>query len=109
MTMQRSRSFLSLSLVVLAGCETGVAADRGGGEAEGLVRGLLGAGARGAVVGAWHVGDASTAGLMVRLHRERRRGRSADRALARAQTAMSRAGRSPFQWAGFALWSSLHA
>jgi CHAT domain-containing protein len=93
------------SLVVLSGCETGVAHVGAGGEVEGLVRGVLSSGAADLVVSLWRVDDAATATLMARFHEELAGGARADAALASAQREALGAGLSPWFWSGFGLWT----
>lgn len=92
---------LSSDLVVLSACETGL-----GGEAGGLVRAFLNAGARQVLPTLWRVKDRSTARLMDRFYKGLLGQRmSAPAALRQAQIDMLRSSRwpSPHYWAGFAL------
>ena len=71
---------LEADLVVLSACSSGRGATTGGDDVLGLTRGLLGAGARVAVVSLWPVDDLSTCLLMCAFYR--RLGAGADPALA---------------------------
>jgi CHAT domain-containing protein len=96
---------LAGSLVVLSGCETGVAQVGAGGEVEGLVRGVLASGAADLVVSLWRVDDAATAALMSRFHDGLAAGSGPAGALARAQREAAASGLAPWHWAGFGLWT----
>jgi CHAT domain-containing protein len=61
---------LSADLVVLSACRTAVGETTGGDDVLGLTRGLLGAGARAAVVSLWPVEDISTSLLMGEFYRQ---------------------------------------
>lgn len=72
------RDIMALSLpgsvVVLSGCETGLAAARHGGEAYGLGRALLAAGASAVVMSLWPVHDRTTRELMEWMYQSLGRG-----------------------------------
>lgn len=59
---------LAADLVTLSGCETGVTGPNGPGEAIGLARAVLAAGARRVVASLWPVDDAITRDVMIELH-----------------------------------------
>lgn len=77
---------LNAELVVLSACNTGQGETTGGDDVLGLTRGLLGAGARAAVVSLWPVDDASTSLLMGEFYRRLRAGDVPAVALCAAQT-----------------------
>jgi CHAT domain-containing protein len=77
---------LNAELVVLSACNTGQGETTGGDDVLGLTRGLLGAGARAAVVSLWPVDDVSTSLLMGELYRHLRAGDAPAVALRAAQT-----------------------
>lgn len=76
---------LRADLVVLSACRTALGETTGGDDVLGLTRGLLGAGARAAVVSLWPVSDVSTSLLMGAFYRHLRAGQSPARALQAAQ------------------------
>ena len=94
---------LRARLVVLSACESGAVRVHGGGEAIGLVRGFLGAGAQALVVSLWNVHDASAADLMDRFYTTltAAAGGHAPAALRAAQLAAVRAGAHPYFWAPY--------
>jgi hypothetical protein len=81
---------LDADLVVLSACETGRGETTGGDDVVGLVRGLLAAGARAAVVSLWPVDDISTALFMGEFYRQLKRGQPPAPALQSAQRYLSR-------------------
>jgi CHAT domain-containing protein/tetratricopeptide (TPR) repeat protein len=89
---------LDADLVVLSACQTGLGERTGGDDVVGLVRGLLAAGVRAAVVSLWPVGDVSTSLLMARFYARLREGDPPPVALASAQEYLQ--GLSPEQAAG---------
>ncbi|MCE9634924.1 MAG: CHAT domain-containing protein [Planctomycetes bacterium] len=93
------------SLVVLAGCDTGVARGESGGEVLGLVRGVLAAGARELVVSLWRIDDGATAAFMAEFHAARARGLSSAVALQELQKSRAASGLHPWFWAGFSIWT----
>lgn len=97
---------LSADLVVLSACESGLGQPVRGEGLLGLTRAFLAAGASSVVASLWRVDDASTARLMVDLHRNLR-DPSVNRAeaLRRAQIALasSSAWNHPYYWAAFTL------
>jgi CHAT domain-containing protein len=94
---------LSAELVTLSGCATGLNVVEGGDELMGLVRGLLYAGARAALLTLWDVNDQSTADFMGRFYR--RLASVPDKALALQQTMCEMRERypHPYYWAPFVL------
>jgi CHAT domain-containing protein len=76
---------LQVDLVVLSACETALGRTTGGDDILGLTRGLLAAGARGAVVSLWPVNDATTSLFMGEFYRQLRDGRTPAVALLTAQ------------------------
>lgn len=76
---------LDADLVVLSACNTGQGQATGGDDVLGLTRGLLGAGARAAIVSLWPVDDQSTSLLMGEFYRQLRARASPAVALAKAQ------------------------
>src|SRR5262249_52467544 len=76
---------LNAELVVLSACNTGQGETTGGDDVLGLTRGLLGAGARAAVVSLWPVDDVSTSLLMGEFYRRLRAGDAPAVALRAAQ------------------------
>ena len=76
---------IDADLVVLSACDTGRGDATLGGDVVGLVRGLLAAGARNAVVSLWPVDDEATCVLMDAFAQQLRTGRTIADALAAAQ------------------------
>ncbi|MBN1560835.1 CHAT domain-containing protein [candidate division KSB1 bacterium] len=76
---------LNAELVVLSACETALGDVTGGDDLIGFTRGLLGAGARSAVVSLWPVDDVSTSLLMGEFYRCQSQGESVAKALQTAQ------------------------
>lgn len=76
---------LNADLVVLSACRTGLGEITGGDDVIGLTRGLLGAGARAAVVSLWPVNDLSTSIFMGEFYRQLRGEKPAAVALQAAQ------------------------
>lgn len=76
---------LNADLVVLSACRTALGEITHGDEVIGLTRGLLGAGARAALVSLWPVNDVSTSLLMGEFYRQLRLSRSPAIALQSAQ------------------------
>lgn len=92
---------LRAGLVVLSGCETGLA---DGDEIFGLVRAFLLAGAGRVLASLWPVEDAVAALFMDAFYRAFLRGASAADALQAAQRAVMLRHPHPFHWAAFALF-----
>jgi CHAT domain-containing protein/tetratricopeptide (TPR) repeat protein len=76
---------LDADLVVLSACRTALGEITGGDDVVGLARGLLGAGARAAVVSLWPVNDVSTSLLMGEFYRQLRQEKPPRVALQAAQ------------------------
>lgn len=94
---------LSAEMVTLSGCSTGLHAIEGGDELLGLVRGLLCAGARSAVVSLWDVNDSTTACLMGALYAGIRQGLNKAEALRSAMRGLREYQPHPYHWAPFVL------
>ncbi len=105
----RAIDFASLrlpgALVVLSGCETGVARVGPGDELHGIVRGVFASGAAELVASLWRVGDEATARFMSAFHGARARGLCAEAALAETQRTAAALGLPAWAWAGFSLWT----
>jgi CHAT domain-containing protein len=99
---------LRARLVVLSACESGAVRVQGGGEAVGLVRGFLGAGAHALVVSLWNVHDASAAALMDRFYAALTAAgcSGAPAALRSAQLAAAQTGAHPYFWAPYIAYDS---
>ncbi|HSI61408.1 MAG TPA: CHAT domain-containing protein, partial [Ideonella sp.] len=91
-------------MVVLSGCETGLAGGGGGDEMVGLVRAFLVAGAARVLASLWPVDDAVTRLFMQAFYGALRQGRAPAEALGSAQAAVMRQHPHPFHWAAFALY-----
>ena len=107
-----AESLLSLSLMVLSACETGLGETRSGDGVNELRRGLLPAGARTQVALLWEVADLPTKDLMVNFYRHLAQGAGRSAALRRAQNEMqAKPGQShPYYWASFVTigdWTAL--
>ena len=81
---------LDADLVVLSACEMGRGETTGGDDVVGLLRGLLAAGARAAMVSLWPVDDISTALFMGEFYRQLNSGQPPATALQSAQRYLSR-------------------
>lgn len=90
-------------LVVLSGCETGLAEHGGGDDMVGLVRAFLGAGAARVVASLWPVDDAVTEAFMSAFYGALRAGLSSAAALRLAQGQLMARHPHPFYWAAFTL------
>lgn len=90
-------------LVVLSGCQTGLADLAPGGELDGMVRAFLTAGAHTIVASQWRVDDEATTELMACMYRELASGVSVGRALRTAQQAIRATPglAHPYFWSGF--------
>ncbi len=94
---------LRCNLVVLSGCETGVAEVRPGDELMGLCRAFFLAGAPSMVLSLWPVNDRSTAELIKTFYTGLERGEGIGRALRRAQLKTMSQFPHPYYWAPFIL------
>jgi len=94
---------LGAELVTLSGCGTGLNVVEGGDELIGLVRGLLYAGARSALVTLWDVNDRSTAGFMKAFYDRLQEGSDRAVALQQAMLATREVEPHPYHWAPFVL------
>jgi CHAT domain-containing protein/Tfp pilus assembly protein PilF len=102
------RKPLHAELVTISACQSAGARAYAGEGLVGFAWAFLAAGARNVAAGLWQVEDASTAQLMVQLHRELRLGRSPAEALRNSKLALLRSGtayRRPFYWAPFLLYT----
>ncbi len=100
------RTHLNAALVTLSGCETALGRRVRGEGVVGLPHAFLAAGARGAVVTLWRIGDRSAADFMEDFYRALRAGRrpaDALTAVRRAWIAKAGAASHPSQWAPFIL------
>jgi CHAT domain-containing protein len=79
---------MDAELVVLSACETGQGQTTGGDDVVGLTRGLLGAGARAALVSLWPVDDVATSLLMGEFYRRLIGGDTSIIALCKAQNCL---------------------
>ena len=91
------------AIVVLSGCETGVADLGSGDEMVGLVRAFMVAGAARVVASLWPVDDAIAAVFMARFYAALGHGDAPATALRQAQTDVMREHPHPFFWAAFTL------
>ena len=94
---------LRAELVTLSGCGTGLNVVEGGDELMGMVRGLLYAGARAALVTLWDVNDQSTSEFMKRFYRCLQAGSSQARAMQEAMRELREEYPHPYYWAPFVL------
>lgn len=98
------RSKIVADLVTLSGCSTGMSVVVGADELVGLVRGLLQAGARSALVSLWDVHDGSTVEFMESFYRHWQGGKAgAAEALRRASLDIREVHRDVYYWAPFVL------
>jgi CHAT domain-containing protein len=99
---------LHADLVTISACRSAGARAYAGEGLVGFAWAFLAAGARNVAAGLWQVEDASTAQLMVQLHRELRLGRAPAEALRSSKLALLHSGtayRRPFYWAPFLLYT----
>ncbi len=94
---------LGAELVTLSGCGTGLNVVKGGDELMGLVRGLLYAGARAALVTLWDVNDQSTAQFMKLFYGRHQGGSTKAQAVREAMRELRAAYPHPYYWAPFIL------
>ena len=104
LTVEAAESLrLRPGMVVLSGCETGLAEAGSGDEMVGLVRAFLVAGAARVLASLWPVDDAVTAVFMSNFYGALCRGEAPAAALRGAQTEVMRQHPHPFYWAAFTL------
>jgi CHAT domain-containing protein len=94
---------LNADLITLSGCGTGLNVVVGADEILGLVRGLLSAGARSALVTLWDVNDASTAEFMNLFYTNLRNGLDCGGALRCTMITIRKKYWHPYFWAPFVL------
>jgi CHAT domain-containing protein len=94
---------LPVELITLSGCATGLSMVAGGDELLGLVRGLIYAGARAALLTLWDVHDQSTVEFMTSFYRNLAGGASKAVALQKAAQAVREHYPHPYYWAPFSL------
>ena len=94
---------LPVDLITLSGCGTGLNVVTGGDELRGLVRGLLAAGARSALVTLWDVHDRSTAEFMTRFYTHLQSGTNKAESVRRAMLDLRASYPHPYFWAPFVL------
>jgi CHAT domain-containing protein len=94
---------LSADLVTLSGCGTGLNVVTAGDELRGLVRGLLGAGARSLLATLWDVYDESTAEFMTRFYTALHAGLNKASAVRAAVLGLRLTYPHPYYWAPFVL------
>ncbi|MGH9543048.1 MAG: CHAT domain-containing protein [Terriglobales bacterium] len=94
---------LPVELATLSGCATGLNVVTEGDELLGLVRGLLGAGARSLLLTLWDVNDRATLEFMAAFYRVWRAGESKAEAARQAMLAVRRQWPHPYFWAPFVL------
>jgi CHAT domain-containing protein len=92
---------IQAEMLVLSGCETGLAGAMGGEELAGLAHAFLYAGAASVVVSLWRVDDPATCSLMTRFHSELQSGLDKDVALMRAMADV----RSQPEWSHPSYWA----
>lgn len=107
LTMQElNESAVRAKLVVLSGCQTGLADLSPGGELDGLVRAAITAGVQSVVASMWQVDDLATADLMAGMYDGMAHGLDIATALRNAQTDVRSRLPHPYFWAGFGLFGS---
>jgi CHAT domain-containing protein/tetratricopeptide (TPR) repeat protein len=94
---------LPAELITLSGCATGMSTVAGGDELVGLVRGLIRAGARAALLTLWDVQDRSTLEFMTSFYRHLTAGANKSTALQKAVHAIRERYPHPYYWAPFDL------
>jgi CHAT domain-containing protein len=94
---------LPAELITLSGCATGLSAVGSGDELLGLVRGLIYAGARAALLTLWDVYDASTLEFMTLFYRHLTMGTNKAVALQQAAQEIRERYPHPYYWAPFSL------
>jgi CHAT domain-containing protein len=101
--MDLDRLKLPAELVTLSGCATGAATVKGGDELLGLVRGLVYAGARSALLSLWDVHDRSTLEFMKSFYHHFMSGSDKASSLQKAAQSVREYYPHPYYWAGFSL------
>jgi CHAT domain-containing protein len=94
---------LPADLIALSGCATGVSTVAGGDELLGLVRGLISAGAKSALLTLWDVQDRSTVDFMKAFYRLLSSGSGKAEAVQQAAWKTRETYPHPFYWAPFSL------
>jgi CHAT domain-containing protein len=94
---------LPVELITLSGCATGVNTVAGGDELLGLVRGLIRAGARAALLTLWDVQDASTLEFMTSFYRHLAAGTNKAVSLQKAVWSVRERYSHPYYWGPFCL------
>jgi CHAT domain-containing protein len=94
---------LPVELITLSGCATGVSTVRGGDELLGLVRGLIFAGAKAALLTLWDVQDRSTLEFMTSFYQHFIAGENKAVALQKAVHIIRERYPHPYYWAPFSL------
>ena len=98
---------LPAELIVLSGCATGVSTVAGGDELLGLVRGLIHAGARAALLTLWDVQDRSTLEFMTTFYKHLTASENKAVALQKAVQTVRERSPHPYYWAPFSLVGNL--
>jgi tetratricopeptide (TPR) repeat protein len=98
---------LRAELIVLSGCATGVSTAAAGDELLGLVRGLVYAGARAALLTLWDVQDRSTLEFMKHFYTYLMNGESKTAALQKSVQNIRESYAHPYYWAPFSLVGNL--
>lgn len=101
--MDLYRLKLPVELVTLSGCATGANSVKAGDELLGLVRGLVYAGARAALLSLWDVHDGSTLEFMTSFYRYFTGGADKASALQKAAQGVRERYPHPYYWAAFSL------
>jgi CHAT domain-containing protein len=94
---------LPAELITLSGCATGLSTVAGGDELLGLVRGLIRAGARAALLTLWDVQDQSTLEFMTGFYRHLASGSNKAVALQKSVQSVRERYPNPYYWAPFGL------
>jgi CHAT domain-containing protein len=98
---------LPAELITLSGCSTGMSTVAGGDELLGLVRGLIYAGCRAALLSLWDVNDRSTLEFMTSFYRHLTAGENKAVALQKASADLREHYPHPYYWAPFTLVGNL--
>jgi CHAT domain-containing protein/predicted negative regulator of RcsB-dependent stress response len=98
-----------VELVTLSGCATGAGTVAGGDELLGLVRGLVYAGVRAALVSLWDVHDRSTLEFMTAFYRSLTTGADKALALQKAAQCVRQRYPHPYYWAAFNIVGNIAA